>query len=1266
MSVIIQHKRGTASQWTSLNPTLEAGEVGWESDTNKFKIGTGSTAWNSLAYATLTPSELTSGYARLAFPNTFSVGGHIINNNATGTIPLIINGFAGQTADLQQWKDSSGSVRLSIDSTGRIMSQSSANLGGFPSGISVLGVQTSATNIVVATIRGANGQTANMQEWQTWNGTTATTVANISSGGNITTTAGLQVGTTATVNGNFTAYGTNTFHANQQLSVAVRNGANYTGNILQYSLNDSTVTGGRTARGLLWAGSTGFENNPTYNLSATNPFLTSSTATFTVSTVQTYNPFAAGQKIIVSGASQAQYNGSWITTAVGGSSGAWTVTIVAPGTTTPFTNGGALTATGTIAVEPAGFFKQPHPGAVGLVIKGAGTSGNATDVFRYINSGGSTQTYITAAGDIVAPAISAIWSITSSAQDVTVNAIRARHSVANYRANLQTWENASTVLAGVNAQGQFFTGGTTPIQGTTTVAINTQTPTGTTDISITTATAHGISVGQTVVIAGITPAGYNGTWVARGGTTGSTLVIGIGSNPGAITVAGTVTQNSQVGITALSANNTPLVVRAAASQAANIMELQSSAGAILGSISSVGNTQLPILGVGGTALSSLGGTLRVMNSGSGAVGVTIRGASGQSVDLLQIQNNTPSTLLKVDQNGFLVVGGSSVISNALISSTAYGTTQVGLAIRGTAGHTANLTEWQTSTPTTVASVSATGGLTVGTEIAGTTQAATGQIRTSSSTGSNYIDTTVSDTAGTGPGITGRRARGTIASPTQVQANDLLFGLFAQGYNNASAFGGNSAALRMIANENFTTTGLGSAILFETATDGTTGRSERMRITGSGTLSIGTTSSLAQLGVVSGAAATIGVLVRGAASQSANLQSWQLSDATETARVRPGGQIGIGSLITGTTFAVNTDTVGGASSIGAVIRGAASQTANLQEWQTNTPTTVASVSPSGAFTASGDISTSAILKSNQSSGDEGGQIDLAKSVTNTTLTTGVSIDVYQNRLRFFETGGTNRGFYIDISTGATSAGTNLVGGGGSFTGGTLTSNLTLVAGNTSVYPITFQTNAGTPTATSGTMDYDGTVFYQTANTTPGRALKTQNYIYVSNSTYSLDFSGSAAAQSILGGTTTGITLAAGTTYEFELLASVQMSFISATTMTLTHNFTSSTVSGSPTVAYTQTIDYGSNTTGFTGAVTMSTVRSVTATGVVVAAAISTGNRFSTYRVRGTIRVTGTGSAKVYPSLTSSVVGDNGVTMQSGLIFKLTPIGNGTVTTVGAWA
>ena len=53
MSVVtqIQFRRGTASQWTSTNPTLASGELGYETDTGYAKIGNGSTAWNSLPYS---------------------------------------------------------------------------------------------------------------------------------------------------------------------------------------------------------------------------------------------------------------------------------------------------------------------------------------------------------------------------------------------------------------------------------------------------------------------------------------------------------------------------------------------------------------------------------------------------------------------------------------------------------------------------------------------------------------------------------------------------------------------------------------------------------------------------------------------------------------------------------------------------------------------------------------------------------------------------------------------------------------------------------------------------------------------------------------------------------------------------------------------------------------------------------------------------------------------------------------------------------------
>lgn len=50
MTVQIQIRRGTASLWTSTNPTLAEGEIGEETDTRKAKIGDGTTAWNSLSY----------------------------------------------------------------------------------------------------------------------------------------------------------------------------------------------------------------------------------------------------------------------------------------------------------------------------------------------------------------------------------------------------------------------------------------------------------------------------------------------------------------------------------------------------------------------------------------------------------------------------------------------------------------------------------------------------------------------------------------------------------------------------------------------------------------------------------------------------------------------------------------------------------------------------------------------------------------------------------------------------------------------------------------------------------------------------------------------------------------------------------------------------------------------------------------------------------------------------------------------------------------
>jgi hypothetical protein len=51
MATRIQTRRDTAANWTANDPTLADGEIGFETDTGKFKIGKSNTAWISLQYA---------------------------------------------------------------------------------------------------------------------------------------------------------------------------------------------------------------------------------------------------------------------------------------------------------------------------------------------------------------------------------------------------------------------------------------------------------------------------------------------------------------------------------------------------------------------------------------------------------------------------------------------------------------------------------------------------------------------------------------------------------------------------------------------------------------------------------------------------------------------------------------------------------------------------------------------------------------------------------------------------------------------------------------------------------------------------------------------------------------------------------------------------------------------------------------------------------------------------------------------------------------
>lgn len=69
MAIQIQLRRDTSAQWSANNPVLLDAEIGVDTDTGKFKIGDGSTAWSSLPYAAATPAEV-SEYRQIRLRDT--------------------------------------------------------------------------------------------------------------------------------------------------------------------------------------------------------------------------------------------------------------------------------------------------------------------------------------------------------------------------------------------------------------------------------------------------------------------------------------------------------------------------------------------------------------------------------------------------------------------------------------------------------------------------------------------------------------------------------------------------------------------------------------------------------------------------------------------------------------------------------------------------------------------------------------------------------------------------------------------------------------------------------------------------------------------------------------------------------------------------------------------------------------------------------------------------------------------------------------------
>ena len=167
MAVQIQIRRGTAAAWTSADPTLAAGEFAVETDTDKYKIGDGSTAWTSLSYSSLPSGSVTTA-GGVTITGTMTHGA-----DGTGADVRFNSGTAGDYAmwDASEEKlileGTNGATVLDITDGNVVIADGTLTVGSDGAGEDVTFYSDTAGDSMVwdssaekLTITGTDGQTA--------------------------------------------------------------------------------------------------------------------------------------------------------------------------------------------------------------------------------------------------------------------------------------------------------------------------------------------------------------------------------------------------------------------------------------------------------------------------------------------------------------------------------------------------------------------------------------------------------------------------------------------------------------------------------------------------------------------------------------------------------------------------------------------------------------------------------------------------------------------------------------------------------------------------------------------------------------------------------------------------------------------------------------------------------------------------------------------------------------------------------------------------
>jgi len=329
------------------------------------------------------------------------------------------------------------------------------------------------------------------------------------------------------------------------------------------------------------------------------------------------------------------------------------------------TTAGLVAGTATLPANNQAHILSTTATNVGLTIRAA--SGQSADLLQLQNATPSTLAVFDSSGRLNSttagnfgglPAGLGFLGVQTSANTwglvVRGGALQVNH--------LAVFQNSGgTTLGGVNANSQIFTGSAQPLTTSTGGATTATSGTGTV-ATITTTSNHNLASGDRVTIAGITPAGYNGTYIVTGTPTTTSFTYN-NATTGAQTVAGTVRVDAQDSVTSRSAATVGVVVRGATSQVTDLQQWQISDGTVRSYITADGSfltsstlTTMGNLRVAGTAGTGGGsGVIAIANAGtvptsnptgggvlfvnSGAL--QYRGTSGANATLVNADGTTP-------------------------------------------------------------------------------------------------------------------------------------------------------------------------------------------------------------------------------------------------------------------------------------------------------------------------------------------------------------------------------------------------------------------------------------------------------------------------------------------------------------------------------------------------------------------------------------------------------------------------------------------------